>query len=188
VFAAGPLSGIALLLLSIALLPNAAAWVLQPAMGGCIQVTGGGGVDSSLPPYCFVSYSNFLTHRVGPAQPPWWFPTIGPAPRGYLVFLVVPAVAVILGTRRAVRTADARSARSGAIAGAMAGAAFTALYTALLALATVTVLLEGSVASVPGFYRYGPYPAYGFGLALAWGVVGGAVIGGVLGRLRRSGV
>ena len=186
VFAAGPVAGTGLLLLSIAMLPNAATWILQPAMGGCVQV--GGGAGTALPPYCFVSYSNVLSHRVpGPFNMTWGFPAIGPAPRAYLAFLAVPAIAVILGAIRAVHVADAGRARQGLLVGGMAGLAFTAMLTALLALTTVTVRFEGPItSSAAGFLRYGPYPAYGFGLALAWGAVGGAAVGGIAAVVRRS--
>ena len=59
------------------------------------------------------------------------------------------------------------------------------LFLAVLALVSVTVRMGGSLFLVTsGYYRYGPYPAYGFGLALAWGAGGGAVVGGVFARLR----
>jgi hypothetical protein len=185
VFAPGPVAGTGSLLLLIGLLPNAGAWILEPAMGGCIQVTGGAG--TSLPPYCFVSYSSLITHRVpgGPRDSYWGFPVIGNAPRVYLVFLALPVIAIVAGAIRAVRKADARTGRQGALVGVMTGAVFTVLFTIVLALATVTIRLEGSLTNVAaGFDRYGPYPVYGFGLALAWGCGGGALIAGLAGRLR----
>jgi hypothetical protein len=177
VFAAGPVAGTGVLLLSIAGLPNAAAWVLQPAMGA----------GGSLPPYCFVSYGSMVGHRLpgGLHDQFWGFPVLGPGPRAYLSFLVVPLLAVVAGSIRAVRKADVYTGKEGSAVGAMAGAVFAVLFTLVLALVTVTVRMGGPLADVTsGFYRYGPYPAYGFGLALAWGAVGGAAIGGLVGRLR----
>ena len=185
VFAGGPVSGIGVLLLAIAAIPNASAWILAPAMGGCDQV--GGGAGAPLPPYCFVSYSNLVSHRL-PAAPRdtyWGFPGIGAAPHAYLAFLAIPAIAVVVGAVRAVRKADARSGRDGLVVGALSGAVFAVLFLAVLALVSVTVRMGGSLFLVTsGYYRYGPYPAYGFGLALAWGAVGGAAVGGVVARLR----
>jgi Family of unknown function (DUF6350) len=184
-FAAGPVAGIGMLILAIAAVPNAASWVLAPAMGGCDQV--GGGAGGPLPPYCFVSYSNLVSHRL-PAAPRdtyWGFPGIGTAPHAYLAFLAIPAIAVVLGAVRAVRRSEARTGREGLIVGALSGVVFAASFVAVLAVVSVTVRMGGSLfLTTSGYYRYGPYPAYGFGLALAWGALGGAVVGGVLGRLR----
>ena len=119
VFAGGPLAGTGVLLLSIAAVPNAAAWILEPAMGGCVQA--GGGAGGPLPPYCFVSYSSLVGHRL-PGVPPdqfWGFPAIGPAPHSYLAFLAIPLLAVIVGAIRAVRRADARTGKHGILVGAM---------------------------------------------------------------------
>jgi hypothetical protein len=188
VFDAGPVSGAGVLLLAVAMLPNAAVWILHPAMGGCLTVTGGAG--GSLPPYCFLSTGTSVGHplRSLGQDPAWGFPALGGPPRFAMLFLLIPLVAVCIGALRAVRKADARNGRQGALAGLFAGLVFAALFTAATALATVTVRMEGSLSNVAtGFLRYGPYPAYGFGLALAWGVVGGAAIGGLAGRLRRSG-
>jgi hypothetical protein len=68
----------------------------------------------------------------------------------------------------------------------MAGIAFTAMFTGVLLLAEVTARFNGPLSVAVGFFRYGPYPPYGIQLALAWGVLGGAIGGALLGVSSRS--
>jgi len=177
-------TGLAAVLLGLLALPNAAAWTLVPAMGGCLEV--GGGAGSSLPPYCFLSYGSFFGHRLPDTFiSAWGYPELGPSPRGFLFFLLVPAIAVLAGGVLAARWAEVRGRLEGALVGAMAGAVFAVCLTALLILALVTSRFHGPLSYVAtGYFRYGPYPPYGLELGLAWGVVGGA-IGGFIHAVRR---
>jgi hypothetical protein len=172
-------TGLALIMLGLLALPNAAAWTLIPAMGGCLEV--GGGAGSSLPPYCFLSYVSFFGDRLPDTfNSAWGYPELGPSPRGFLLFLLVPAIAVLVGGVLAAGRAEVRDRLEGALVGAMAGAVFAVALTALLVLALVTARFHGPLSYVAtGYFRYGPYPPYGLELGLAWGVVGG-VIGGFL--------
>jgi len=180
-------TGLAVVLLGLLALPNAAAWTLVPAMGGCLEV--GGGAGSSLPPYCFLSYGSFFGHRLPDTFiSAWGYPELGPSPRGFLFFLLVPAIAVLAGGVLAARWAEVRGRLEGALVGAMAGTVFAVCLTALLILALVTARFHGPLSYVAtGYFRYGPYPPYGLELGVAWGCVGGA-IGGFLRavRMRRS--
>ncbi|HYU92119.1 MAG TPA: DUF6350 family protein [Actinomycetota bacterium] len=176
-------TGLAVVLLGLLALPNAAAWTLVPAMGGCLEV--GGGAGSSLPPYCFLSYGSFFGHRLPDTFiSAWGYPELGPSPRGFLFFLLVPAITVLAGGILAARRAEVRGRLEGALVGAMAGTVFAVCLTALLILALVTARFHGPLSYVAtGYFRYGPYPPYGLELGLAWGCVGGA-IGGLVGAIR----
>jgi len=182
-FRPGAGTGFAVLLLGLLALPSAATWILVPSMGGCLEV--GGGAGSSLPPYCFLSYGSFFGHRLPDTfNSAWGYPELGPSPRVFLLFLLVPAIAVLAGGVLAARWAEVRGRLEGALVGAMAGAVFAVCLTALLILALVTARFHGPLSYVAtGYFRYGPYPPYGLELGAAWGCVGGA-IGGLVAAIR----
>ncbi len=164
-------SGLGLLGLHAMAIPNMAAWTLVPAMGGCLEVNG----TSVFEPYCFLSYSHYVGHPlVGPLNASG-YPNLGGIPTGFFLFLLVPLAAVILGGMHAARKAQARSAGEAAGVGALAGVAFALMFVAVLALAAITVRFNGPIFIVStGYWRFGPGPAAGFQLAMAWGVLGGA--------------
>jgi hypothetical protein len=172
-------TGLAVVLLGLLALPNAALWTLVPAMGGCLEV--GGGAGSSLPPYCFLSYGSFFGHTLPDTfNSAWGYPELGPSPRGFLLFLLVPTIAVLAGGALAAARAEVRGRLEGALVGGMAGSVFAVCLTALLILALVTARFFGPLSYVAtGYFRYGAYPPYGLELGVAWGAVGGA-IGGLL--------
>jgi hypothetical protein len=172
-------TGFAVVALGLLALPNAATWILIPSMGGCLEV--GGGAGSSLAPYCFLSYGSYFGHRLPDTfNSAWGYPELGPSPRGFLLFLLVPAIAVLAGGALAAGRGGVRSRSEGALVGSMAGAVFAVALTALLILTLVTARFHGPLSYVAtGYFRYGPYPPYGFVLGLAWGAAGGA-LGGFL--------
>jgi hypothetical protein len=176
-------TGLGVILLGLLALPNAASWILVPAMGGCLEV--GGGAGSSLPPYCFLSYTSFFGHRLPDTfNSAWGYPELGPPPRGFVLFLLVPAIAVLAGGALAAGRAEVRGRLEGAVVGSMAGFVFAVALTALLILTLVAARFHGPLSYVAtGYFRYGPYPPYGLELGLAWGAIGGA-IGGLLGAIR----
>ena len=165
----------------VLLLPNQSMWVLVPAMGGCDGLSGD--VSGS-----FLCYSKFpttvsvrpegLVSRTPPAGSD--FET---APPGYFLFLLVPAASAVLGGRYAAR--KRARLRSEAIAvGAASGVVFAVLVAVGSWLASVSVALatpawgipaDSSVLIGPGVWTAGL-------LALAWGVVGGALGGWMGGR------
>jgi hypothetical protein len=187
IFRPGFGTGVAALVLALLALPNAAAWTLVPSMGGCLEV--GGGAGSSLPPYCFLSYGSFFGRPLPDAfNSAWGYHELGPPPRWFLLFLLVPAIAVLAGGALAAGRAQVRGPWEGALAGAMAGAVFAVSLTVLLILALVSARFHGPLSYVAtGYFRYGPYPPYGFELGLVWGAAGGALGGFVRGiGARRS--
>lgn len=185
-FGPGDGTGIMAVVTFALFLPNIGAWVLVPAMGGCLEV--GGGPGSSLPPYCFLSYNSFVMHPVPDRfSSSWGYQELGAPPTAFLLFLVVPVIAMLVGGALAARWAASATRAEGALVGGMAGLIFAASFTFLLVLSEITARLNGPISDVAtGYFRYGPYPPYGFQLAMAWGVIGG-VIGGILGARKRAG-
>jgi hypothetical protein len=164
------------------LLPNQSMWVLVPAMGGCDGLSGGG-VSAT-----FLCYSKFptsvsvstdgsngdaLTVRTDFAT----------APTGYFLFLLVPALSVVLGGRYGVRKRARLRSESIAI-GAASGAVFAVLVAVASWLASVSVSLSSATGGIPGnsSVLIGPGVLIAGLLALLWGVLGGAIGGWLGGR------
>jgi Family of unknown function (DUF6350) len=177
-------SGVGLLGLHAMAIPNMAAWTLVPAMGGCLEVNG----TSVFEPYCFMSYSHYVGHPLPGPLNASGYPNLGGIPPGFFLFLLVPLVAVILGGMHAARKAAVRTAGEAVGVGALAGGAFALMFVAVLALAAITARFNGPIFIVStGYWRFGPGPAAGFQLAMAWGALGGAagaMIARGLGRRR----
>jgi hypothetical protein len=156
----------------IALVPNEALWTLVPASGACDVVRGSERAD-------ILCYGSF------PAQEPDGEVASGSAPMGYLLFLLVPAVATVWGGRRAA----VRGRREGwpAVAdGALAGVAYGVFVGVGCLLASVTLSYAANAGTAAGGRLWiGPDPVRGTVGALAWGILGGA-IGAASARLRRS--
>lgn len=153
----------------VGLAPNEAVWALVPAMGACDGVWGDERADS-------LCYGRFPTSLA--LLPRGVFPLIdlgdlrfGQAPAGYLLFLLVPAAASVLGGRRAAERAGARG-RGAVLAGALAGLVFATLVAVAATLSLVTVRYEVGT-SLAGRLIVGPNVLTGTLLALAWGVAGG---------------
>jgi len=169
----------------LALAPNEALWTLIPAMGGCDGVRGSASAD-------FLCYGRFPTAVETTIQPltggesvrvPLGEATFETAPPAYLLFLLVPAAATVLGGRLAAERLGA-GGREAVFAGAAAGLVFAVLAGAAAALSTVTVgygAAFGDEAST-GWVIAGPNVVTGTLLAAAWGVVGGAVGAATVGR------
>jgi hypothetical protein len=173
-FSGGPLRGVVLAGLSILVIPNLAAWVFVPAMGGC---TGVSGALSS----CVLSYSRFPAGDIHLAGPP--FPS-GPidlphAPPEYLLFLLVPLVAVLVGGAVAAQRGAGHDRWNAAALGASAGALFGALTLGVSLASQVVVRVGGGPSGFfpEGTLRAGPAIASGALIALVWGIGGGAVGG-----------
>ena len=108
-------------------------------------------------------------------------PALPAAPRAYLLFLLVPAAATVLGGMAAAKRAKAPDRRVGAAIGALSGVVFALLLLAVGILASLS-LRFATHAQVGGFsfvFRLGPDLVIGTLLGLAWGVAGGAV-GGII--------
>jgi hypothetical protein len=183
-FRGGTLSGLALVYLNSLVIPNMAAWVLFPAMGTCVGVTG------SAISVCALSYTHFPSlGQAGPSVPGFGglpFPQF-PAPSAvYYAFVAIPVVAVLLGGRAAAKRSDAGTRAEAVSVGALAGVAFALFALGTLVLADVELKVRGSVGAISQLVeaRIGPDLWTGVLLALAWGLVGGAVGGLIRGGLK----
>jgi hypothetical protein len=165
----------------VLLLPNQSMWVLVPAMGGCDGVHGGG-VSAS-----FLCYSKFPTSVSMTSQGLISGTDIradfGSAPSGYLLFLLVPALSVVLGGRHAARK-RARLKWEAVGVGAASGVVFAVLVALGSWLASVSVGAASSTSSLPAnaSVLIGPGVWVAGLLGFAWGVVGGALGGWLGGR------
>jgi hypothetical protein len=167
---ARPGLGAAVLAHHLALAPNEALWTLVPAAGGCDVVRGG--EDSDL--LCYRTFPSAVS-ATGEAS-------FGGAPAGYLAFLLVPAVATLAGGRWAAATAE-RGRGAGAAIGAASGVVFglAVLWGCLLSSVTLSYGAVSGATPAEGFLWVGPDPVSGTLVALAWGLVGGAIGGASVG-------
>jgi MFS family permease len=180
VFSGGAVAGLSLLALNALVVPNMVLWLLIPAMGGCLQAGG-----NTAHPYCFLSYGAYPGHPTGgiPVNLQG-FPNLGPAPPVFLLFALIPLVAVVWGGVAAARSAEVRSASEAMGVGLLAGLVFAGILGLSLTLAVITATFKGPFAyPATGFFRFGPNPVHGIQLALVWGLLGGAA-GGWLGFVR----
>jgi len=173
-FDQGTLDGILVIVATLLLLPNMAAWVLFPAMGSCVGLSGPLSI-------CFLSYAHFprdLGEQVASASDPTAL-TLPSAPPGYFLFLLVPLVAVLAGGMVAARKGRATSRNDAAGLGALAGLMFAILSLITIVLASISFKISGGISPIgfSGSFRIGPELVSGVLFALLWGVVGGALGG-----------
>ena len=169
-----PGQGAVILAHHLALAPNEALWTLVPAVGGCDVVRGSDRAEL----LCYRRFPSGAT--------PDGDVSFGNAPGGYLAFLLVPALATLVGGRWAGSTAEG-AGTSGAAIGAAAGVVFGVAVFAGCLLASVTLsygATSGAGSGGGGHLWIGPDPVSGTLFALAWGLVGGAV-GGASSGFRR---
>jgi hypothetical protein len=86
----------------VLLLPNQSMWVLVPAMGGCDGLSGGD-VSATFLCYSKVPTTVSVTPEGLNSDMPAVQADFAKAPSSYLLFLLVPAVSVVLGGRYAAR-------------------------------------------------------------------------------------
>jgi hypothetical protein len=177
----GPVAGLGVAALAVLALPNLALWTMAPAFGGCIQIASGFGFTSG--PYCALSYGNAPSHILAGRDIFWGLPDLGPPPAALWLFLLVPVVAVVVGTLHGVRVGEARTGREGALLGLLTGGVFVGLFLMALLLSTVTVRLVGPISYIgAGYFRYGPQPLDAIQLGITWAVLGGLFVGWLAGR------
>jgi uncharacterized protein DUF6350 len=175
VFRRGTMPGVTLLGLTALLTPNLAAWVLFPSMGACVTL---GGATSQ----CLLSYGHFpgpgpgAGGGLGGVVAGFAPATQTNAPAAYLLFLLIPVAASVVGGVRAAARGSPASRTEATLLGAAGGAVFGALCAGLVLLASI----DGSVGqglgrSAGSSFRLGPDPLPSIMLALAWGIVGGAL-------------
>jgi hypothetical protein len=181
-----PATGTAVVAHHLAVAPNEAAFALVPAMGGCLGVYATRqGAERFL---CYWRYPRqvALPAVLGGAPTQGRF---GPAPMPYLLFLLVPATAALLGGRRAALRLGSVSGREAALAGGLAGVVFGAVLVPLTWLASISasgaVRLEG-LLDASGAVRVGPGLVGAGLLGLAWGIAGGTAGAWLTARKGRS--
>jgi len=168
------LRGVTVILGTLLVLPNLAAWVLFPAMGSCLEASGSAvGFGGS---FCFLSYSQFPTTRGLSAFRGGELNLPGPPAYDFL-FVLAPLIAVLVGGAVAARRAGASTKQEAMGAGALAGVAFAVVALAAAILSTITARFSGFGQALPGqiHVRVGPTLASTFLVALLWGVVGGSL-------------
>lgn len=173
-FDRGALDGTLVIVATLLLLPNMAAWVLFPAMGSCVGLSGAVSI-------CFLSYAHFprdLGEQVAGASDPSAL-SLPIAPPGYFLFLLVPLAAAVAGGMVAARRGTATSRNDAGGLGALAGVVFAILSLITIMLASITFKITGNVSPLgfSGSFRIGPELASGVVFALLWGVIGGALGG-----------
>jgi hypothetical protein len=175
-----PAAGAAILGHHLAFAPNEAAWTLVPAAGGCDVVRGSDAVDF----LCYRRFPELGGETIEPFDPgaPPPTSTFGSAPAGYLLFLLVPASATVLGGRYAARR-GAVAGRSGAAVGALAGIAFAVMLGGAALLAGVSLVYGATVGAQGGggSLWIGPHVPTAMLAGLVWGVLGGALGGATAG-------
>ena len=174
--------GVAAFAHHVAVVPNEAMWTLVPAMGGCDVIRGD--IDADL--LCYGRFAglkapssgNGLLLPVGHGGLP-----SEQLPDLYLAFLLVPAVATLLGGRHAAAVAE-RAGRKGWSIGAASGLVFAALVAAGSLLATVVITYGAAGGANAGWILFGPHALTGTALAIGWGCIGGAVGAATTSRAR----
>jgi predicted membrane protein len=173
----GPRAAALLLSHHALLLPNQSFFVLAPSMGGCTELRG---PKASIPLLCpgrlpKLGSPDLLDDvaRVDGAQPAGGTTADRPMPAGYWMFVLVPAVATFSGGRSA--GSGGSGAREFLVRGAGAGVVFAVLVGVGSWLANAELILRGAEGIGTRALVLGPRPVPTALLALAWGVVGGAL-------------
>jgi hypothetical protein len=157
----------------IAVLPNEAMWTLVPSMGGCDVIRGD--IDADL-----LCYGRFLVLQPPISDNGLVLPDgddglpYEQLPVAYLAFLLVPALATLLGGRHAAAVSE-RAGRHGLPIGAASGLVFAALVAAGSLLSTVAITYGAAGGGNAGWVLLGPDALTGTAIAIGWGCVGGAV-------------
>ena len=170
----------------VLLLPNQSMWVLVPAMGGCDGLSGGD-VSATFLCYSKVPTTVSVTPEGLDSDMPAVQADFAKAPSSYLLFLLVPAVSVVLGGRYAARK-RARLKWEAIAMGAASGVVFAVLVVLGSWLASLSAVLSSPTGGLPANASVLIGPAVGMAglLALAWGVLGGAVGGWLGGREKKQ--
>ena len=160
----------------LALSPNEAIWTFVPGAGACDVIRGSERSDL----LCYGRFPSFAASSEV---------TFGNAPPGYLAFLLVPAIATIVGGRWAGSVSE-RSGVAAAAVGAGAGAVFAVVMLGAIVASSITLSYGAAPDAVGrgGHLRIGPDPLTGTLVALAWGVIGGSLGGATSGFTRSRGV
>ena len=188
VFEDGTVLGIFLILSTLLVVPNMAAFILFPAMGTCL--TASAEVVGPSLSFCVLSYTQFPRSGGSPAAGLLPSGALPNPPIGYYAFILAPLLAMILGGMLAARRGRAKTRQEAVGLGAAAGFLFglaallVIILSAITAHGTVTAAQAAQTQSFRASLRFGPDLFPGFLIALAWGVIGGAIGGLIEGRRR----
>jgi hypothetical protein len=165
-----PGTGSALLAHHLALSPNEAIWTFVPAAGACDVIRGSERSD-------LLCYGRFPRFDVSSGEV--LFENAAP---GYLAFLLVPVIAAIAGGRWAGSVSEGSGAAP-AVLGAAAGVVFAVVMFGTIVASSITLTYGAGPDAVGrgGRLWIGPDPVTGSLVALAWGVIGGALGGATSG-------
>jgi hypothetical protein len=165
-----PGPGSAVLAHHLALSPNEATWTFVPAAGACDVIRGSERSD-------LLCYGRFPRFDVPSGEVV--FENAAP---GYLAFLLVPAIATIVGGRWAGSVSE-RLGAAPAATGAAAGVVFGVVMFGAIVASSITLAYGAGPDAVGrgGHLWIGPDPVTGTLVALAWGVIGGALGGATSG-------
>ena len=180
----GGLQRLALIVGTLLILPNVGTGIAAAAMGGSINFAAANDACAVISYLKFPGGLAQFTPGGGVPETTCDLPfALGPAPFQFMLFLLVPLAATIVGGWLAAQRSGARDAEEGAIAGAAIAIPY-ALWLWLLGL----MARLGYVAAVGIEIRVwvGPGLVSTILVALVWGVAGGA-IGGALGARNASG-
>ena len=187
IFEGGAVSGISGIVATLMIVPNMAAFILFPAMNTCL--TASAHVVGPSFNFCVLSWTQFPREvdGAGGVVPTGALPN---PPIAYYLFVLAPLLAVILGGMLAARRGRAQTRQEAVALGATAGFLFglggllVIILSALSAHGTVTAAQAAQTQSFRASLRFGPDLFPGFLIAMAWGVVGGAIGGLIEGRSR----
>jgi len=177
--------GVAIVALCVFALPNMIVWMFIPAMGGCLDQ--GGGLSLSPPgPYCFLSYSHSVSHRLPALNKEWGFAgfhDLGSLNAWFLFFLLIPLIAAVFGGYKAARIARPTTRREVVVVAALSAGMVALTMTFIATLSLITLRMRGTTLEANDYLRYGPYPAYALQLGLGWAFLGG-IVGGLFAQRR----
>ena len=163
------------------LLPNQSFFVLAPSMGGCTELSG---PKASIPLLCPGRLPNLGSPDIlddiaridGAARSAGGTTADRPMPAGYWAFVLVPALATLAaGGYAAESVSGPDRMREALMRGAGAGVMFALLVGAGTWLASVRLVVHEGGGAGTTTLTLGPRPVTTAMLALAWGVVGGAL-------------
>jgi hypothetical protein len=162
-------------------LPDQSFFVLAPSMGGC---TGLSGSDRTIPLLCQGRLPILeapvllegLARVMGGDPPTTGTLTDRPMPPGYWAFVLVPALATLAAGRYAGAGVSGRPRlREALVRGVGAGVVFALLIGVGTWMASASLFVRAADGSRTVSITLGPRPVPTALLALAWGVVGGAL-------------
>jgi Family of unknown function (DUF6350) len=189
IFDQGAVSGVSGIVATLMVVPNMASFILFPAMIPTCLTASAQVVGPSFS-FCVLSWTQFPREVEGAGAAGLPTGALPNPPIGYYLFILAPLLAVILGGMLAARRGKSQTRQEAIGLGAAAGFLFglaallVIVLSAISAQGTVTAAQAAQTQSFRASLRFGPDLLPGFLIALAWGVIGGAIGGLIEGRSR----